>query len=185
MSDSLFPELRTSRFLLRRIVPSDHQIIFSGLSDPRVIVNYGVSYQSLEATQVQLDWYESLLIEKKGIWWGICDPTMREALLGTCGLNDIDLQHKNAELGYWLLPEYWGKGIARECVSKVLSYAFDAHGIHRVSAGVDIENLKSSTLLESLGFQFEGIRRNCELKNGVFLDLKQYSLLSSDPRPQQ
>lgn len=84
----------------------------------------------------------------------------------------------------WLLPEHWGKGAARGCVSRIISCAFGAQGIHRVSADVDIVNIKSSALLESLGFQPEGIRRNGELKSGVFLELKQYSLLSSDPRPQ-
>jgi [ribosomal protein S5]-alanine N-acetyltransferase len=168
-----FPELRTPRFLLRRIVPND-------LSDPRVIVNYGVSYDSLESTQRQLAWFESIFKERTGIWWGISDPATSNELFGACGLNDIVLEHRRAELGYWLLPEQWGKGVARECVRSILSYAFDTLGIHRVGADVDIENNKSSSLLESLGFQLEGVRRGFELKNGLFLDLKQYSLLSSD-----
>jgi ribosomal-protein-alanine N-acetyltransferase len=176
-----FPELRTSRFLLRRIVQNDLSTVFAGLSDPRVIVNYGVSYESPEATQRQLDWFENIFNDRTGIWWGISDPTTTDGLLGACGLNDIVVPHKRAELGYWLLPELWGKGVARECVKAILSYAFGELGIHRVGADVDIENIRSSTLLESLGFQLEGIRRGCEIKNGVFLDLKQYSLLSSDP----
>jgi [ribosomal protein S5]-alanine N-acetyltransferase len=178
-----FPELRTSRFLLRRIVPNDLSTVFAGLSNPQVIVNYGVSYESLEATQHQLDWFENIFKERTGIWWGISDPTMSKRLLGACGLNDIVMEHKRAELGYWLLPEQWGKGVAQECVRAILSYAFVTLGIHRVGADVDIENNKSSTLLETLGFQLEGVRRGCELKNGVYLDLKQYSLLSSDSVP--
>ncbi len=181
MPELSFPELRTSRFLLRRIVQNDLSTVFAGLSDPRVIVNYGVSYESPEATQRQLDWFENIFNDRTGIWWGISDPTTTDGLLGACGLNDIVVPHKRAELGYWLLPELWGKGVARECVKAILSYAFGELGIHRVGADVDIENIRSSTLLESLGFQLEGIRRGCEIKNGVFLDLKQYSLLSSDP----
>lgn len=180
MLEPSFPEIRTSRFLLRRIVPNDLSRIFAGLSDPRVIANYGVSYESPEATQRQLDWFESIFRNRTGVWWGISDPALNDELLGACGLNDIVVEHKRAELGYWLLPEQWGKGVARECVSAILTYAFGTLGIHRIGADVDIENQKSSNLLESLGFQLEGFRRGCELKNGVFLDMKQYSLLSSD-----
>lgn len=178
-----FPELRTPRFLLRQIIASDLHAVYAGLSDVRVITNYGVSYDSLEETQQELDWYEDLLRSGSGVWWGICAPERREALLGTCGLNQIVREHRRAELGYWLFPDYWGTGAARECVAAVLNHAFGSMGLHRVGAEVDIDNTRSSRLLERLGFQFEGIRRGYELKDGVFLDLKYYARLATDPAP--
>lgn len=181
--DVPFPELRTPRFLLRRIVASDAAAVYAGLSDSRVMVHYGVSYHSLEATQREMDWYEELFRSGSGIWWGICEPERREVLLGTCGLNEIVHEHRRAELGYWLFPDHWGTGAARECVAAVVAHAFDSMGLHRVGAEVDIDNLRSCRLLERLGFQFEGIRRGYELKDGVFLDLKYYARLSTDPPP--
>lgn len=178
-----FPELCTQRFLLRRIVANDISAVYAGLSDIRVIANYGVSYDSLEATQHEMDWYEELFRSGSGIWWGICEPERREVLLGTCGLNGIVHEHRRAELGYWLFPDYWGTGSARECVAAVVAHAFGPMGLHRIGAEVDIDNQRSCRLLERLGFQFEGVRRGYELKDGVFLDLKYYARLSTDPAP--
>jgi len=71
-----FPELRTPRFLLRRIAPADAEAVFLGLSDPKVIQHYGVSYQTPEEAQFQMRWFEDLLAQGTGIWWAICEPSV-------------------------------------------------------------------------------------------------------------
>lgn len=175
-----FPEIRTSRFLMRRIVQSDIESVFAGLSDPLVIANYGVSYDTLEATQIQMDWFNEIYDTGTGIWWGICEPLDPSRLIGAVGLNDISHMNHRAELGYWLFPAYWGRGIATECVSSMLTYAFCTLRMHRIGAEVDIDNLGSSRLLERLGFHHEGIRRGYEIKNGTHLDIMCFSRLSTD-----
>lgn len=180
---SHFPQLRTSRCLLRQIVPADIDAVYAGLSDPQVIAHYGVSYTSLADTRRQMDWFAQIERDGSGLWWGISTGT-DTPLIGACGLNDIDAQHRRAELGYWLLPEHWGQGIAFECVGNMLDHAFGAMGLYRIAAEVDIGNQRSQRLLERLGFQFEGIRRGCEWKHDRFLDLKTYSRLASDAAPQ-
>lgn len=182
-SEAVFPELHTPRFLLRRIVASDISAVFAGLSDTRVIANYGVSYESLEATQREMDWYENLFRTGSGIWWGICTAARRAALIGTCGIHEIVHEHRRAELGYWLFPEHWGTGAAQECAAAVIAHAFQSMELHRIGAEVDIDNLRSCRLLERLGFQFEGVRRGYEFKDGVFLDLRYYARLATDPPP--
>jgi len=176
-----FVEMTTSRFRLRRIVPADIGRVFEGLSDPRVIAHYGVSYDSLEATQRQMDWFEQIHAAGTGVWWGICEQGDDDALIGACGLNDIVAAHGRGELGYWLLPGYWGRGIATECVGAVLEYAFGAMALHRVGADVDLDNHASRRLLERLGFQLEGVRRSYERKGGAHIDLMNYARLASDP----
>lgn len=178
-----FPDLRTARFLLRRIVPADAEVVFLGLSDPRVIEHYGVSYRTRAETQVQMRWFEELLAQGTGIWWAICEPSNPGAAIGATGLNDVCTKHRRGEIGYWLLPAHWGRGVARECVRAVLAHAFGAMKLHRVAAEVDVDNFRSIALIERLGFQFEGVRRGCELKDGRHLDLRIYSRLATDPAP--
>ena len=175
-----FVELATARFRLRRIVPADVGVIFRGLSDPRVIAHYGVSYESLEATQRQMDWFEEIHAAGTGVWWGICERGADDALIGACGLNDVKAEHLRGELGYWLLPGYWGRGIATECVGAVLEHAFGAMGLHRVGADVDVDNHASRRLLERLGFRLEGVRRDYERKGGAYIDLMNYARLASE-----
>jgi len=180
-----FPELCTTRFLLRRILPADRDIVFRGLSDPRVVAHYGVSYATLEATQVQMSWFEEIFAQGTGVWWGICRPSYPSELLGAAGLNDLCARHRRAELGYWLLPEHWGQGVARECVTTLLRHAFERMHLYRVGAEADVGNARSIRLLRRLGFQFEGTRRAYELKDGRHLDLMLFARLASDPVPRQ
>jgi len=184
-SPRVFPELRTTRFLLRRIVPADRDIVFRGLSDPRVVAHYGVSYATLEATEVQMKWFEEILAQGTGLWWGICRPSNPSELLGAAGMNDVCARHRRAELGYWLRPEHWGQGVARECVTALLRHAYQAMHLYRVGAEVDVGNARSIRLLKRLGFQFEGIRRAYELKDDLHLDLMLFARLASDPAPRQ
>lgn len=53
----MFPEIATQRFCLRKILSTDQQQIFEGLSD--VIKYYGVSYSTFEETNVQMEWYDN------------------------------------------------------------------------------------------------------------------------------
>jgi ribosomal-protein-alanine N-acetyltransferase len=179
LPESVFPELRTERFLLRQIVAADTELVYAGLSDPRVIAHYGVSYGSVADTRQQMDWFERIEREGSGLWFGICRGAGLP-LIGACGLNDIDARHHRAEIGYWLLPEYWGQGIAFECVSRLLAHAFATMALHRIAADVDIDNKPSQRLLQRLGFQFEGIRRGCERKDGQYLDLQVWARLATD-----
>lgn len=183
MSQVRFPELRTARFLLRLIVPADAEAVFVGLSDPRVIRHYGVSYRTREEAEVQMRWFEDLLAQGTGIWWAVCEPSNPATLVGAAGLNDVCTKHLRGELGYWLLPDHWGRGVAGECVAAVLDYGYGVMKLHRVAADVDVDNLRSIALLERLGFQFEGVRRGCELKDGQHIDLRVYSRLATDAAP--
>lgn len=51
-----FPSLQTKRLILRQIIPTDIQNIYNGLSNPKVIKYYGVSFDSLAATEEQMTW---------------------------------------------------------------------------------------------------------------------------------
>lgn len=178
-----FVELATPRFRLRRIVAADIDVVFRGLSDPQVIAHYGVSYDSLEATRRQMDWFEEIHSTGTGVWWGICEPAPGAPLIGACGLNDLVDRHGRAELGYWLLPDRWGRGIASECVGVMLGHAFGAMGLHRVGAEVELGNYASRRLLGRLGFCLEGVRRGYERKDGEPVDLMYFARLATDPVP--
>jgi ribosomal-protein-alanine N-acetyltransferase len=175
-----FPEFSLQRVKLRRIRQADVEMVFAGLSNPEVIKHYGVSYTTLASTGAQMRWFEEILQERSGIWWAIarCDD---DSMIGACGFNNWSHTHRNAELGYWLLPDYWGQGLLTAALPLVLRYGFDHMRLHRIHAEVEPENAPSCALLKKLGFYLEGTLRDVELKDGKFLSLYQYSMLSSDP----
>lgn len=167
-------------YVLRRFRPEDIHIVFAALSRPDVIAHYGVSYQSLEATAEQTQWYERLLSERRGIWWGIAKNS-DDQLVGACGFNDRRPDDHSIELGYWLLPDYWKRGIMRKALPQILRHAFTHMNIHRMHADVEPENPASFYLLRKLGFVHEGTLRDVEYKDGGYVSLHQLSLIKTDP----
>lgn len=64
-----------------------------------------------------------------------------------------------SELGYMLLRDAWGQGYAREAVSALIDRMFVIENHRRIFADTDPDNVPSIVLLESLGFQREGLLR--------------------------
>lgn len=179
MNHSVFPTLRTPRLLLRKIEQKDIQHVFHGLSHPEVIKYYGVSFDSLEATQEQMDWFRILEKTETGIWWGICSSD-NHAFYGAGGFNAWDKNHKKAEIGFWLLPEFWGKGLMQEAFPVICDYGFTTLDLNRIEGFVDSENINCKNAIEKLNFVLEGTMRECEIKDGRFLNLDIYSKLKRD-----
>jgi RimJ/RimL family protein N-acetyltransferase len=59
------------------------------------------------------------------------------------------------ELGYSLMPQYWGKGLATEMATAMLAVGFDHLGLPSVIAMTYAGNGRSRRVAEKLGFQFE------------------------------
>ncbi|HZI53720.1 MAG TPA: GNAT family protein [Chitinophagaceae bacterium] len=175
----MFPELHTDRFLLKQIVASDQAFIFKGLSHPEVIPFYGVQYKTIDEAKKQMDFYDDLWREKKGIWWKITDRASGSPV-GACGINSYQAVHEKAEIGYWLLPEFWRKKIMSEVLPVVISYVFRHWNLNRLEAVIEEGNETSWRLAEKLGFKYEGKLREAEIKNGKRINLLMYSLLATE-----
>ncbi|MCC8359744.1 GNAT family N-acetyltransferase [Salinimicrobium sediminilitoris] len=171
-----FPNLTTSRLNLRQITEDDLQNIYNGLSHPKVIKYYGVNYSTLEETWEQLEWYAELERTHSGIWWAIIS-TEDEEFCGAIGFNNLSREHKKAELGFWLLPKYWGRGYVQESMEVVLDHGFGKLDLHRIEAFVETENISSQKALEKQHFQQEGIMRDSEIKDGRFISVVVFSKL--------
>lgn len=171
--------LTLNRLVLRDFVAADLPHVYGGLSHPEVIKHYGISYDSLAATETQMQWFQDIVAEQSGHWLAIETADTR-TFMGAIGVSDRDLNHRCAELGYWLLPEYWGQGYMSEALQGFLGFAFGDLNLHNVHAVVELPNQASRRVLLSAGFMLEGVMRECEWKNGEFLSLCRYSLLSHE-----
>ncbi|HEX7664083.1 MAG TPA: GNAT family protein [Polyangiaceae bacterium] len=62
----------------------------------------------------------------------------------------------NAYLGYFIDKDEQGKGLTSEAVRAVVTYAFDALGLHRVQAAIMPRNASSLRVAERCNFRKEG-----------------------------
>jgi ribosomal-protein-alanine N-acetyltransferase len=99
-----------------------------------------------------------------------------DELIGGIGLElQGDVFYRSAELGYWLGEAYWGRGIATAAVKALTSYAFEAHDLLRIFAGVFSWNPGSMRVLDKAGYVREGVLRQSVVKSGHVLDKVLYA----------
>ena len=165
-----FPIIKTKRLLLRQFVESDLESVFKGLSHPDIIKYYGVSYQTLEDTKQQMTFFADLEKNETGIWWAVCSAD-NKTFYGAGGLNSLSKEHKKAEIGFWLISEFWGDGIMKEAMLLICNYGFNSLGLHRIEGLVETENKNCKKAMAKLDFQHEGTMKDCEIKNGAFISL--------------
>ena len=170
-----FAVLHTDRLTLRELISGDIDYIFEGLSHPDVIRYYGVQYDTREATQAQMHWFDQLMREETGIWWAICERSST-AFLGAAGFNNRDPEKQTAEIGFWLLPEHWGKGYIPEALDVIIEYGFNQLHLSRIEALIETENENSLAVVRKKGFQYERTMVNCEIKNEKPISLMVFSL---------
>lgn len=99
---------------------------------------------------------------------------------GLIGLKDIDYLNHKAEIGYWLIENMTGKGIATQSVEKLVSFCFRKMEMNRICIKCAVKNTPSSNIPKRLGFNFEGIERAGERNATSYFDLEVYSVLKNE-----
>ncbi len=62
-------------------------------------------------------------------------------------------------IGYTIHNQYWRKDYGKEAVKEAFNIAFTHLDFHRIEAHINIDNTPSIRLAESVGMQFECIRK--------------------------
>jgi [ribosomal protein S5]-alanine N-acetyltransferase len=98
-------------------------------------------------------------------------------LIGAAMLRVHDATHGQGEIGYFLHPDHWGKGLATEAATLLLDFGFADVGLHRVFGTCDPRNTPSARVMAKLGMVREGrLRETMHLRDG-WRDSDVYSLL--------
>ncbi len=91
-----------------------------------------------------------------------------------------DIYRYNAEIGYWIGEDYWGRGITSEILPVMTRYIFERFQVNRLFACVLQGNVPSMRVLEKAGFRAESIHRKAAVKNNQHLDEYIYALLREE-----
>jgi RimJ/RimL family protein N-acetyltransferase len=93
-------------------------------------------------------------------------------LIGQCALFNVDAAARTCELGITIGDAaYWGRGYGRECVSLLLTYAFQHHNYHKVWLRVHAANARAIRSYQACGLVEEGRLRAHVWSNGEYDDL--------------
>ncbi len=73
-------------------------------------------------------------------------------LIGQCGLLTQEVEDKKEiEIGYHILPKYWGKGYATEAAFRFRDFAFQNNICASLVSVIDVRNIASQNVATKLG----------------------------------
>ena len=148
-----FPVLKTERLALRQLVSSDDNEIFALRSDDNVNKYLGRKpSKSIDDAKTFIQTINKNIQENNSIYWAIT-LNNNDKLIGTICLYDFSDDNLKAEIGYELLPDFQGKGIMQEAISKVIDFGIQQIGLNSIEAYTHSENQSSTRLLEKFNFK--------------------------------
>lgn len=173
--------LETERLILRPIKEADAPVIFPLINDAdvaRYLLNVPHPYPEDEL----IPWIRrarEAMERKERYEFAI---VFRESGLpmGACSLMNISWEHMNAEFGYWLGKEHWGRGYMTESVSRLVRFGFEDLRIERIHARVFSGNTPSIRVIEKVGLKLEYCARHETRKGDDFHDMLHYGLVREE-----
>ncbi|MBS1523327.1 MAG: GNAT family N-acetyltransferase [Bacteroidetes bacterium] len=152
-----FTNLFTERLVLRELQAKDADQIFKIRTDPRV--NEFLDREPTKSVDDSLKFINNILKnheKQNAIMWAITLKNEPQ-LIGTAVYWHIVKEEDRAELGYEMLPEYFGQGIMREALTEMIRFGFETMQLKTIVAETRADNLRSVNALEKCGFEQNGL----------------------------
>lgn len=148
----------TERFILRELLPSDDEGILELDSNKDVHRYLGKnSIKTIEEARKVIDFIRQQYVDNGIGRWAISEKET-SAFVGWTGLKLVREKINNHsdfyDLGYRLIPKFWGKGIATETAKACVSYGFDRLNLDSIYGMADIDNKASINVLQKAGLEF-------------------------------
>jgi RimJ/RimL family protein N-acetyltransferase len=102
------------------------------------------------------------------------------AVLGGCGLNQVEQLNRRANLGYWTRTSATERGVATEAAAVAAHYGLGELGLARLEIVAATANLASQRVAAKLGAVREGVMRNRFWLQGRPEDGVLFSLVPAD-----
>ncbi|CAA9226131.1 MAG: hypothetical protein AVDCRST_MAG56-710 [uncultured Cytophagales bacterium] len=144
----------SERLFLRRFVPADAPDLFRFESDPELVRYIRPPVQRLEDTIHKVQ--EAIRYYDRCPGLGMFPACHKDdgRFVGCFVIRYFAEEGKgDVEVGYGLLKEEWGKGLATEMFQKLTGYGFSVLRQPKLMAVVDPLNAPSRKVLERAGFQ--------------------------------
>jgi RimJ/RimL family protein N-acetyltransferase len=100
--------------------------------------------------------------------------------LGGIGVNQRNVEHNFANVGYWVRESCQTRGMATQAARLAIGFAFNVLGLTRIEIIAAVDNRASRRVAEKVGAPLEGIARNRLVLNGTPLMAAVYAMVPAD-----
>jgi RimJ/RimL family protein N-acetyltransferase len=175
-------QITTARLLLRDFVAEDWRAVQAYQSDPRYLRYYAWTERPEADVRafVQMFLDHQAVQPRRKFQLAVTLPAEGGRLIGNCGIRRKPENEFEADIGYELAPDDWGRGYATEAAHAIVAFGFRELGLHRVSSWCIADNVASTHVLEKVGLRLEGRLRENEYFKGSWWDTLLYGLLEQD-----
>ncbi|MET0414402.1 MAG: GNAT family protein [Actinoplanes sp.] len=108
-----------------------------------------------------------------GIW-------LDGVLVGGTMFVSFDVASGNCEVGCWLEPSAYGRGLITKAIRLLIDWAFRTRGLHRVEWHCRTDNVASSNVAKRVGMTLDGTLRAQFPWKGVRHDTEIWAVLAPD-----
>ncbi len=140
-------KFETERLILRKISLADAPELLDIMSDKLVIAHTGVVLkEKLEDVQMTIvNW----MIPNRTIIWGLEDKANHRLI----GWIELHLDGTQAELGWILNHDFWGKGLVPEAANCLSEFAFNTLDLTLLTASCEAGNRQSVRVMQKIGMK--------------------------------
>lgn len=153
MTKATVPELTTARLRLRAWREDDLEPLARLNADPLAMRHMGRGPLDLDETRGQLERFHAHWEEHGFGLWAIEDRETG-AFLGRTGVSYHAVWPEDPEVGWFLDPSVWGRGLATEAGGASVRYGLEVIGAERLVSICVPENEASRRVMERLGFAY-------------------------------
>ena len=173
--------LETKRLILRPFIQEDASAMYRNWASNQLVTKYLTwpIHASEEATKSLLKDWVQCYSQADYYQWAIELKELGE-VIGSLAVVGIQEDIGEAEIGYCIGSEWWGKGIMPEAAMAVIQYLFEKVGFQRISACHDKNNPQSGRVMQKIGMQYEGTMRKADRNNQGIIDKVVYAILKED-----
>lgn len=175
------PRLETARLRLRPFIADDSPAL-ADLAGAREIADTMISFPhpfSLSTARTTIAANAADFGSGRSVHFAV-QLKASPILIGCAELRDIDRDHSQAELRFWIGTSVWGQKYASEAAQAVVRHGFEAIALNRIYAYHMVRDPASGAVLSKLGMKQEGTLRERVKKWDVFEDVALYAILRSD-----
>ena len=168
------PELTAGDLLLRPWRASDAPALVAAYADPVVQHWHGERLDEAEAAAYAGEWAGHWRAGRRAGFALV----RRDEVVGRLTLRGVDLEQASAEVTYWVLASARGEGLAPRAVERLVAWAFDDLGLHRLTLVHSTANEASCRVATKSGFALEGTARSSLLHDDGWHDMHLHARLA-------
>lgn len=174
-------QIETERLILREFRPDDCLTMAAYWQDP-LYQRYNPELDDVVAAARQLcrTFIDAQSDEPRRKWQLAIALKDSGELVGNCGIRVNAPEHREANIGYELNPQVWGRGYATEAAWAVVRFGFEELDLHRIWAETVADNVGSTRVLDKLGMQREGHLRENKWFRDRWWDTCIYAVLEDE-----